>query len=277
MTIPRPAWGWQFTPDELKKLEPLQPMESMTREWAWGGSTGKGVKVAVIDSGIETTHPAINGPVNGFVAISQGPEGLIYDTEPHQDLYGHGTACAAIIRSMAPECELYSVRVLGSSLIGRGAIFAAGLRWCVENGMHVCNLSLGTTKKDFYAIFHELTDQAYFQNTILVTAANNMPVPSFPSVYSSVISVASHETPDPYLYYYNPNPPVEFGAHGISVELAWLNGKYLTATGNSFAAPHIAGIITRILGKHPQLTLFQLKTILRATSANVTDEVAGAE
>ncbi|HYP40085.1 MAG TPA: S8 family serine peptidase, partial [Chloroflexia bacterium] len=191
MTIHRPAWGWQFSPDELRKLAPLQPMESVTREWAWGGSTGKGVKVAVIDSGIETTHPAVNGPVHGFVAISQGPEGLIYDTEPHQDLYGHGTACAAIIRSMAPECELYSVRVLGASLIGRGAIFAAGLRWCVENGMHVCNLSLGTTKKDFYATFHELTDQAYFKNTILVTAANNMPVPSFPSVYSSVISVAS--------------------------------------------------------------------------------------
>ncbi|MGA7731961.1 MAG: S8 family serine peptidase [Chloroflexia bacterium] len=272
MTTRRPAWGWQFTSEALQQLAPLQPLEAINSEWAWRNSTGQGVKVGVIDSGIDADHPAVAGPVNGYVAISERAGNITYNEEPHEDLYGHGTACAAIIRSLAPECELYSVRVLGAGLIGRGAVFAAGLRWCVENGIHVCNLSLGTTKKDFYALFHEIADQAYFQNTILVTAANNMPVPSFPSVYSSVISVASHDTPDPYLYYYNPSPPVEFGAFGIDVRLAWLNRGYITATGNSFAAPHMTGIVTRILGKHPGLTLFQLKTILRATSANVAPQ-----
>jgi subtilisin family serine protease len=161
------------------------------------------------------------------------------------------------------------VKVLGAGLTGRGIVFAAGLRWAIENGMDLCNLSLGTTRKDFYALFHELADLAYFRGVLLVTAANNMPVPSFPSVYASVISVASHDVPDPYLIYYNPSPPVEFGAHGIDVQVAWLNGGTITTTGNSFAAPHITGLAARILSKHPHLTAFHMKAVLRALSANV--------
>lgn len=154
--------------------------------------------------------------------------------------------------------------------MGRGPLFASGLRWAIENGMNVCNLSLGTTKKEFFSLFHELADLAYFRNVVLVTAANNMPVPSFPSMYASVISVASHKEPDAYHFYYNPQPPVEFGALGIDVHVPWRNGQWITATGNSFAAPHIAGIVTKILGKHPELTPFQVKTILRALSANIS-------
>jgi subtilisin len=136
--------------------------------------------------------------------------------------------------------------------------------------MDVCNVSMGTTKKNFFGMLHNLADRAYFQNTMLVTAANNMPVPSFPSLYASTISVASHEgADDPYLFYYNPEPPVEFGAPGIDVRVAWADDGWITATGNSFAAPHITGIVARILGKHPGLTLFQMKTVLRALSANM--------
>jgi subtilisin len=268
MVEPRPAWSSQFAPDALRKLEPVLPIDDVTREWAWEGSTGRGIRVAVIDSGIDASHPAV-GEVNGYVSISEGDDGLQYDTEPHKDAYGHGTACAGIIRAAAPECELYSVKVLGASLTGRGAIFAAGLRWAIENNMQVCNLSLGTTRREYFGLLHELADIAYFRNIMLVTAANNMPVASFPSLYASVISVASHEGQDPYLFYYNPQPPVEFGAPGIDVRVAWENGSWITATGNSFAAPHIAGIAAKILGKHPHLTIFQMKMLLRALAANV--------
>jgi subtilisin len=269
----RPAWSSAFAPDAITELEPVPPLDEITPEWAWGGSTGASVKVAVIDSGIDADHPAVGERIGGYVAITDGPLGLLHDTEPHGDSYGHGTACAGIIRSLASECELYSVKVLGSRLTGRGATFAAGIEWAVENGMDVANVSMGTTKKNFFGALHSLADRAYFKNTMLVTAANNMPVPSFPSLYASVISVASHETQhDRYLFYYNPSPPVEFGAPGIDVRVAWAEGGWITATGNSFAAPHVTGIVAKILGKHPDLTLFQMKTVLRSLAANMRRE-----
>jgi subtilisin len=267
----RPAYSSAFKPDALQMLEAVLPLEGITPDWAWGGSTGRGVRVAVIDSGIDASHPAI-GVVNGYMAVSEGQTDLEYDWRPHTDLFGHGTACAGIIRSIAPDCELYSVKVLGPGLRGRGVVFAGGLRWAIEHGMQVCNLSLGTTLRDFYAVLHELADLAYFRNTMLVTAANNLPTPSFPAVYASVISVATHDEADPYRFYYNPTPPVEFGAYGIDVNVPWTDGGWLTTTGNSFAAPHITGIVTRIIAKHPNLNLFQMKTILRALAANVRSE-----
>ena len=268
----RPAWSSAFTPDALRTIDPIRPLREITSEWAWEGSSGEGVKVAVIDSGIDSQHPAVGGRISGYVSISEGANGLVFDNRPHEDAFGHGTACAGIVRSLAPDCDLYSVRVLGPRLSGRGSVFAAGLRWAIENGVHVCNLSLGTSKKDFFGVLHELADLAYFRNVVLVASANNIPKPSFPALYASVISVASHDIDDPYLFYYNPEPPVEFGAHGIDVRVAWLNGGSITATGNSFAAPHITGIAARILGKHPRLTPFQLKAILWALAANVTAE-----
>ena len=266
---PRPAWTQQFSSQTLPTLAPALPVDEITREWAWGGSTGAGVRVAVIDSGIDAAHPAIGGRVSGYVAISEGPDGLVFDTAPHEDGYGHGTACAGLVRALAPDCELYSIKVLGGGLTGRGVVFEAGLRWAVEHGMQVCNLSLGTTKKEFFGRLHELADLAYFRNIMLVTAANNLPIPSFPSMFASVIAVAAHDGTDPYVFYYNPRPPMEFGAPGIDVRVAWQYGGWITATGNSFAAPHIAGIVAKILGKHPGLTPFQMKLVLQALAANV--------
>jgi subtilisin family serine protease len=223
--------------------------------------------VAIVDSGVDAAHRDV-GHVEGYLAIDEGPDGLVLDTEPHEDLFGHGTACAGIIRSFAPDCQLYSVRVLGRALLGRGAVFVAGLKWAIEHEMHVVNLSLATSKKEFFGVLHELADQAYFKNLMLVTSANNMPVRSFPAMFSSVFSVASHDVSDPYRFYYNPQPPVEFGAYVVDVRVAWTDGGWINSTGNSFATPHISGIVTRILGKHPGLTPFKMKAVLRALAAN---------
>ena len=278
MSSPRPAWSDPFTDEALRTLEPILPIREITPEWAWGGSTGRGVKVAIVDSGIDASHADV-GSVQGYMVVDEGPDGLVFDVGPHEDLFGHGTACAGIIRSFAPECELYSVRVLGRALLGRGAVFVAGLRWAIENGMHVVNLSLATSKREFFGVLHELADLAYFRSVMLVTSANNMPVRSFPAMFSSVFSVASHDVRDPYRFYYNPEPPVEFGALGVDVRVAWTDGGWITTTGNSFATPHISGIVARILGKHPGLTPFQMKAVLRALAANVAGadraEVAG--
>jgi subtilisin len=239
------------------------------RDWAWGGATGRGVRVCILDSGIERDHPLV-GAVQGAVAISVGPDDEITIAEDEEgDLCGHGTACAGIVRSLAPECELWSARVLGAGYTGSGAALLAGLQWAVEQGFDVINMSLSTTKQRFAAKLHELADTAYFQRTALVASAHNMPVASYPWRFSSVISVASHEDDDPFTFYANPEPPVELFARGVDVPVAWLGGASLRSSGNSFATPHVAGICALIRSKHPELTPFQLKNVLYLTATNV--------
>jgi subtilisin len=266
----KPAWSWQFEAGRLAPAPTLPLPSPITADWAWGGSGGAGVRVAVVDSGIDAAHPAV-GRLAGGVALSYDPDApdqVRAVDGPHEDLFGHGTACAGIIRSLAPEAELYSVRVLGSKLTGKGMVFAAGLRWAIANRMQVVNLSLSTGKRDYFAVFHELVDEAYFANVMLVCAVNNVAGPTYPSQYAAVFSVAANESTDPYRFDYNPAPPVEFGAPGIDIEVPWLGGATIKATGNSFAAPHVAGLIARILGKHPGLTPFQVKTILLSLASN---------
>jgi len=268
-----PAYSQQFTVDALQQMVAVGPIAAFTPEWAWGGSTGQGVRVAVVDSGIEYDHPAVGGQVRGGLIIEYDETAenhVRYDPDDQpQDASGHGTACAGIIHSLAPEAELYSVRVLGRNMRGRAIQFAAGLDWVVENKMDVANLSLSTSRQEYYAMLHEITDSAYFKNVVLVSAVNNIPEPSYPSLYSSVISCAAHAGHDPLTYYYNPSPPVEFGAPGIDVRVAWKDHQYMISTGNSFAAPHITGIVALIRSKHPELTPFQIKTVLWACAANV--------
>jgi subtilisin family serine protease len=267
----RPAWSWAFQPGALRQVDVDIPHE-ITPAWAWGGSTGAGVKVAVLDSGIDANHPSV-GSVEGGVAVDYDPEApgkVRFTNGAHEDLFGHGTACAGIIRTIAPDCEIHSVRVLGRKLTGKGFVFAAGLRWALRNEMRVVNLSLSTGKRDYYSVFHRIADEAAFRRVMLVCAINNMPGPSFPAEYSSVFSVASHgDVADPLAFDYNPSPPAEWGAPGIDIEVPWLDGKTIVATGNSFAAPHISGVLTLILAKHPELTPFQAKTVLMALARNV--------
>ncbi len=275
--LERPAWSQQFTPDAIQELLTQGPFARITPEWAWGESTGKGVRVAVIDSGVEHDHPALGKSVCGGVIIEYDSKGKhdfrIKPDDKPTDVSGHGTACAGIIHSIAPEAEIYSVRVLGRNMGGRAIQFAAGLDWAIENNMQVVNMSLSTSLEEFFGLFHDLADQAYFKNMNLVCAVNNILEPSYPSLFSSVISVAAHEGKDPFTYYYNTRPPVEFGAPGIDVEVAWNKGEYLTCTGNSFAAPHITGITALIRSKHPELTPFQIKTVLLACAANTKRKV----
>jgi subtilisin len=269
----RPAWSEPFTADAIKQLLSTGPITRITPEWAFGGSTGKGVRVAVVDSGIEYDHPAVAGAVYSGIMVENDPDseaGFRYlPDDPPTDPAGHGTACAGIIHAIAPQAEIYSVRVLGSNMRGRAIQFAAGLDWAIENDMQVVNLSLSTAKEEYFGLFHDLADQAYFKNINIISAVNNIPAPSYPSQYSSVISVAAHDGQNPFTFYYNPHPPVEFGAPGIDVEIAWNNKQYLISTGNSFAAPHITGIVTLIRAKHPELTPFQVKTVLLACAANM--------
>ncbi|GAB2480010.1 S8/S53 family peptidase [Jatrophihabitans fulvus] len=262
-----PAWADAFTPDALR---PVRPAAGVDAQWAFAGATGAGVRVAVVDSGIDFAHRRVKGPSAPGAALrwDRDDERVVVDEGNHVDRYGHGTACAGIIRRAAPEAELMSVRVLGERLTGKGQVFAAGLRWAIEHGARVINLSLSTGRQDFYGLFHEIADEAYFAGVVLVCAMNNVPAQSFPSQYASVVSVAACAGDDPMLVYANPGGPAEFGAPGIDVQVAWLDGKRAEVTGNSFAAPHIAGLVARLLSKHPDLAPYEVKSVLRSVAAN---------
>jgi len=137
-----PAWSEPFT--DVAGLARRMRLRGISRDWAWGDSTGAGIRVGIVDSGLEISHPRLNGRVAESVAVE------LVDGEPRvvpddgADMYGHATACGGIILGMAPEVELVSIRVLGSDLRGKGAAFAAGLEWAIENGVDVLNLSLSS-------------------------------------------------------------------------------------------------------------------------------------
>jgi subtilisin family serine protease len=262
--------AWSLPKDEVERISlPMEWPERVTREWAWGDSTGKGVRVCILDSGVEAGHPSV-GALESAVTITIGEdEEAVVTQDTEGDVSGHGTACAGIVRALAPECGISSVRVLGQGFKGSGNVLLAGLRHAVEQGFDLINMSLSTTKKPFAAILHELADSAYFRRTVLVASAHNMPVESYPWKFSSVISVGSHEETDPLAFFYNPSPPVEFFARGVNVDVAWSGGRSLTVSGNSFATPHVTAICALILAKHPELTPFQLKNVLYLTATNV--------
>lgn len=245
-------------------------------DWAWGGSTGAGVKVAIVDSGIDRDHPRVGGNVTRLVCPQPVEDGdpVMVDDEAG-DLSGHGTACAGIVRGLAPDCELWSVRVLGGDISGTGPDLLAGLRWAIESGAQVINMSLSTRKRKFLDAFYELADDAYFRRSMLVCSAHNLPVDSWPWKMSSVVSVAGHAGTDPFELYANTRqPPVEFYAPGVDLEIAWSGGTTIRASGNSFAAPHVAGLCALILAKHPDLAPYALKDVLVQASRNASGVAA---
>jgi len=269
-----PAWGAPASSVPGMHFD-VARLTLVTPDWAWGGADGTGVRVCVLDSGVDASHPRVGGLERAMeVLAGASGEFTVAETQP-SDVAGHGTACASVIRSIAPRVSLTSVRVLTNGKYGAGAALLAGLTWAIRDGFDVINLSLSTAKPQFCDSLRELSDQAYFRRCMVVAAAHNMPVRSFPWPYASVISVASHDGTDPMTYYYNPAPPVEFYARGVRVPVAWPGGKEILSTGNSFAAPHIAGISALILSKHPALTPFQLKSVLYLAARNVARPEGG--
>ncbi len=257
-------------------------LEDLSHEWAFGGADGSGIRVAIIDSGVEADHPELDDcvDVEGSIEFGVDADGALVVSEgPHADSFGHGTACAGIIHSLAPAAKITSVRVLGPGLSGKSIAFHAGLDWAVSQGFDVINLSLGTRKRDWALAFHEVCDRGYFGNSFIVTAANNVQSTSYPSMFASVASVACNLSEDPRRYHVNPEPPTEFLARGIDVPTLWRGHDTAIQTGNSYAAPHIAGLAALIRSKHPELRPFQVKTALWARAANVVEasqpEIAG--
>lgn len=267
MTEAVPAWGEAFAGPDRSHLARHGPLGRLDRASVFGDADGSGVTVAVIDSGVDAGHPAVGGRLTRALRVDlRGEEAEVADDAGGGDVVGHGTACAGIVAAIAPGVELVSIRVLGADNRGKGWAVATAVEWAVAQGIGVVNLSLSSRSEAMFAAFHDLADRAYFANTLLVCAANNVPGPSYPSLFAAVVSVAAHDVPDAEVWFYNPDPPVEFGAYGLDVDVAWRDGGRIRATGNSFAAPHLAGQAARLRSRYPDATPFEIKALLAATA-----------
>lgn len=230
---------------------------------SWKECTGRGVSIAIVDSGIELTHIDLRGKIrSSSEAVKEGKR-IIFRESESGDAAGHGTACAGVVMGIAPDAEIHSIKVLGSAGIGDGDSFLAGLEFAINRGHRIINLSLGTTKAQYAAPLRDLLDRAYLAGCIVVSAANNLPQPSFPSVFSSsLIAVSKDVEKDPFEFGFRFGEVIEMTAPGVNVRTTWTGNSYKTVTGNSFACPHISAVLALLLERYPEMTPFQAKAAL---------------
>jgi subtilisin family serine protease len=149
----------------------------------FAGRTGKGVRVAVIDSGVHASHPHIGG-VAGGVTI-----GAELDEKNYVDVIGHGTAVMAAIKEKAPDAEYYAVRVFYSSLRTTVDLLLRAIEWSIANRIDVINLSLGTTNPAHKERFAPIIARTLENGPILVSARDADGTPALPGSLPGVIGV----------------------------------------------------------------------------------------
>jgi subtilisin family serine protease len=146
--------------------------------------SGRGVRIAIIDSGVHADHPHVGG-VAGGVAIDA--HGEIRDD--YVDRLGHGTAITAAIREKAPNAELFAVKVFDRALSTSIAGLVAGIDWAVESGMHLVNLSLGTSRTEHAAVLTDAVARATARGVIVVAAHDDEGVRWLPGSLPAVLPV----------------------------------------------------------------------------------------
>jgi len=213
---------------------------------------GTGIKVAVIDSGIDLEHPDLQ-VAGGYNAISSGSSA--------DDDYGHGTHVAGTVAALdndigvvgvAPEASLYAVKVLNANGSGWWSHVIAGIEWSVENDMQVINMSLGSSS-DSYGL-KAACDAARDAGVVVIAAAGNSGNSwgfgdrvLYPAKYESVIAVAATDSSDTRIYFSSTGPAVELAAPGVNVLSTTMGGNYGTKSGTSMASPHVAGLSALII------------------------------
>lgn len=145
---------------------PLTPEDEETLCLPFAGASGRGVRVAVIDSGVHAKHPHIRAIAGGLSVTDAGD----IDPADYTDLLGHGTAVMAAIQEKSPASEYFAVRVFHRELRTRAANLRRALEWCIEQEMDVVNLSLGTTNAVHESAFAHVVSSAAEAGTILVAA-----------------------------------------------------------------------------------------------------------
>jgi len=276
-------------PGKGKEPAPQPPQElpwgvdRIDAELAWATSTGLGVKVAVLDTGIDYSHPDLDDNVKGGVSVV----GPITSTDPRdwKDKNGHGTHVAGIIAAenntigvvgVAPGASLYAVKVLNNAGIGTYADVIDGIEWSIKNGMQVISMSFGGSS--YSQALEDACNAAYNAGLILVAAAGNSgdgdPETNevlYPAAYASVIAVGATDINDVAPYWSSSGPEVELAAPGVDIKSTWLDGTYETLSGTSMACPHVSGTVALIWAKNSTLTNGEVRTLLQTTADPLGD------
>ncbi|MBI2787779.1 MAG: S8 family peptidase [Elusimicrobia bacterium] len=213
---------------------------------AWPLTEGKGVKVAVIDTGIDTSHPELSGKVDGgYSAITKTENPADY-----QDDNGHGSHVAGTIAAkkdgkgvvgVAPMARLYAVKVLDAEGSGNLSDVIDGIVWAAKNKMDVANMSLGAPV-DSEAMKRAVRFARGAGVVIVAAAGNSGGSVGFPGAYEDTIAVAASDYADKLAGFSSRGPEVDFIAPGVDVLSAKLGGGFASYSGTSMASPHVAGL-----------------------------------
>lgn len=255
--------------------------------WANEGNQGAGIKVAILDTGIDLGHPDLAGNVKGGVTFAAGPSG-------GQDDDGHGTHVAGIVAAVkngsgvvgvAPKAHLYAVKVLPATGGGDWDDIRAGINWAKNNGMDVVNMSLSDCNNTPQTTLDPViaaANAAYNAGIVLVAAGGNG-TPGCPNRdvgnparFPNVIAVAGTQQNDVPPSNWSVGTQIEVAAPGVGVPSTFLRGAprggctdpglgngYATCSGTSMASPHVAGTVALMLGEFPWLAPTSVREKLR--------------
>jgi subtilisin family serine protease len=266
-------------PDDELWIDWQDDMRLIGMPSAWQITTGStDVVVAVIDTGYEATHEDLEAvPIVSRRNIRTG-------TNKVTDGYGHGTHVAGTIAastnnglgvaSMAPGVTIMPVKVLDSNGYGYWSDFLDGVDWAVDHGADVINMSLGSSlSAQQVASWQPTFTAAWEAGTMVIAAAgnNNNNNPFYPASFANVVSVAATTNGDVKASFSNFGPAIDVAAPGFEIASAFKNNTYYAMSGTSMATPHVAGLAALIRSQHPEFTLAEVETAIKATALDLGD------
>jgi subtilisin len=253
------------------------PLKLEEARQALTNGTGKGVRIAVLDSGIEIDHPELVGLqlADDLHVVDSGIQIEVKQGDG-TDIFGHGTAIAGVIRRIAPDAEIGSIRVLGENLASRTVIIREGIRQAIDRGYRILNCSFGCRVAEHIFQYKEWIDEAYLNGIHIVSACNNLDFrqPEWPGYFPSVVTVNMARLNDDHTFFYKSGHLVEFLARGVNVELPWKNHSVREVTGSSFAAPVMSGLLARLISVIPSISPLEAKAILHRLAIPWRKEVS---
>ncbi len=225
--------------------------------------TGRGVRVAIIDSGVNPAHPHVAG-VAGGVSINADGESRVY-----LDYVGHGTAVAGAIREKAPDALLYAVKVFDQSLRTNAETIIRAIEWSIEQEMQVVNLSLGTTNQSHRERFEQVVARAVEWNVVLVAAREMNAQETLPGCLPSVVGVElDWECPRDVYRCVPDGSRATFLASGYPRSIPGVP-QQRNLNGISFAVANMAGFVARARQAWPTASIVDLEKVLVEEAAKI--------